>query len=472
MRLHITALLALLLACISTPAQERDSTLCVKLYSLPGKLFSRINKKSQDLERKLNKQTEKYLARLERQEKKIQRKLWKKDSAAAKAIFGDVTDRYSHLQHSLSSSESMYSGHLDSMQTAVRFLQQQQTATILSGKYQSALNDYAQLQGKLNQAVEIKKQLKERQQHLKEQLQGFGLTKEFKRFQKDVYYYRAQVDEYKRLLDEPSKLEAKLLQLANRLPAFKEFFAKHSMLASMFRLPGNDPITSTAPIPGLQTRSSIQQGMLQRFGSGPDVSRAMQQNIQSAQAQINQLKEKVAKLGGGSSDMDMPDFKPNSQKTKSFWNRIELGANVQSARGSSFFPVTSDVALSAGYKLNDKSVAGVGLSYKLGWGENIRHIKLTHEGVGLRSFLDVKLKGSLYASGGFEYNYQKPFNSIQQLHGIDNWQQSGLIGVTKVVAVQSKLFKKTKVQILWDFLSYRQIPRTQPLKFRIGYNLK
>jgi hypothetical protein len=471
MRLYTTtALLVLLLSCVSSLADGQDSTLYVKLHSLPGKLFSRINKKSQELERKLDRQTEKYLAKLAKQEKKIQKRLWEKDSAAAKALFGDVTARYNNLQNSVNSLQNVYNGHLDSMQTAVRFLQQQHTTNILSEKYQSALNSYAQLQGKLNQTAEIKRQLKERQQYLKEQLQRYGLSKEFKRFQKDVYYYGAQMDECKRLVDDPSKLEAKLLQTVGKIPAFKNFFAKHSMLATMFRLPGNDPIAAAALIPGLQTRASIQQDMLQRFGSGPDVSRAMQQNIQSAQTQINQLKEKVAKLGGGNSDMDMPDFKPNSQKTKNFWNRIELGANVQSARGSSYFPVTSDLALSAGYKLNDKSVAGVGLSYKLGWGENIWHIKITHEGIGLRSFFERKLNGSFYASGGFEYNYQKPFNAIRQLYGVNNWQQSGLIGVSKVVAVQSKLFKKTKLQLLWDFLSYQQIPRSQPIKFRVEYN--
>ncbi|HYD20185.1 MAG TPA: hypothetical protein VEB40_01820 [Flavipsychrobacter sp.] len=462
-------MLVLLFLCICSLVQGQDSTLYAKLHNLPDKLFSKINKKSQDLERKLDRQTEKYLAKLEKQEKKMRQKLWKKDSAAAKALFGDVAARYSKLQNS-SSLQNVYSGHLDSMQTAVGFLEQSAAVASLSERYKSALDNYGQLQEKLNYAAEVQRQLKERQQYLKEQLQKLGLAKEFKKFQKDVYYYRAQVDEYKRILDDPSKLEAKLLQLANKIPAFKEFFAKHSMLASMFRLPGNDPVASAAPIPGLQTRASIQQNMLQRFGSGPDVSRAMQQNIQSAQAQINQLKDKVTKLGGGSSEMDMPDFKPNSQKTKSFWNRIELGANVQSARSNGYFPVTSDLAFSAGYKLNDRSVAGIGVSYKLGWGENIRHIQITHEGVGIRSFLDVKLKGSFYASGGFEYNYQQPFNTIRQLYGADNWQQSGLIGVSKVVAVQSKLFKKTKVQLLWDFLSYEQIPRSQPIKFRVGYS--
>ena len=473
MRLRNTVLLVLLLSCIcGQVGYAQDSTLYSKLHSLPDKLFNRINTKSKELAQKLEKQTERYLAHLAKQEEKMKQKLWKKDSIAAKALFGDVAARYKGLQQA-ASNQHIYSGHLDSMQTALRFLQQQpliNQSHELTDKYSSIVKSFTQLQEKLNQAAEIKKYLKERQQYLELQLEKFGLAKQFRKFQKEVYYYRAQVDEYKNILNDASKFEVKLLQLANKIPAFKEFFSKNSMLARLFRLPGNDPVVSGTPIPGLQTRAVVQMDMLQRFGSGPDVSRAMQQNIQSAQAQINQLKDKVSKLSGGSSDMDMPNFKPNSQRVKSFWSRMELGANVQSLRGSGYFPVTSDVALSAGYKLSDKSVAGIGISYKMGWGQNIRHIKLTHEGVGLRSFLDMKLKGSFYVSGGFEYNYQLPFNSIRQLNGFQNWQQSGLVGISKVIAVQSKLFKKTKVQLLWDFLSYQQVPRTQPIKFRIGYS--
>jgi hypothetical protein len=236
MRLRTTALLVLLLSLVSLNGYTQDSTLFAKLHSLPDKLFSRINKKSQDLERKFDRQTEKYLARLEKQEKKMQRKLWRKDSAAAKALFGDVAHRYYDMQRSTNTAPNVYSGHLDSMQTAVRFMQQSVGTTLPSlEKYQSALSSYNKLQEKLSYAAEIKRQLKERQQYLKEHLQKFGLAKEFRKFQKDVYYYRAQVDEYKRLLDDPSKLEAKLLQFANKIPAFKDFFAKHSMLASMFR---------------------------------------------------------------------------------------------------------------------------------------------------------------------------------------------------------------------------------------------
>lgn len=466
-------LLFLVLCTLSVSVtQAQDSSVYSKLYNLPDKFFSRISVKSQDIEQKLTRQTEKYLARLANQERKLQKKLWKKDSVAAKQLFGDVDARYADLQSKLANGQQVYSGRLDSLQTALRFIDANKLTVqspAVQEKLKATLTNYASLQGKLNQTSDIKKYLKERQQYLKQHIEKFGLAKEFKRFQKDVYYYRAQVDEYRRVWEDPSKLEAKLLQLANKIPAFKDFSRQHSMLAGMFRLPGGSTTASATPIPGLQTRASIQQSMVARFGTDPDVTQAVQQNIQSAQAHINQLKDKVAKLGGGSSDMDMPDFKPNSQKTKSFWKRVELGANVQSVKNTRFFPVTSDLALSAGYKLSDKSVVGVGLSYKVGWGQNIRHIKVTHEGIGLRSFLDVKLKGSFYASGGFEYNYQQPFQSMQQLYGLDSWQQSGLLGISKVISVKSKLFKKTRVQLLWDFLSYQQVPRSQPVLFRVGY---
>jgi len=171
----------------------------------------------------------------------------------------------------------------------------------------------------------------------------------------------------------------------------------------------------------------------------------------------------------------MPDFKPNTQRTKTFWQRLEYGTNFQTAKNN-FFPTTTDMGLSVGYKLTDKSTVGVGASYKMGWGQDIKHIAITHQGMGLRSYLDVKLKGSFYASGGFEYNYQPvspdSLSSGSGMHWneIADWHKSGLVGISKIISIKSNFFKKTKVQLLWDFLSYQQIPRTQPVKFRVGYN--
>jgi hypothetical protein len=117
-------------------------------------------------------------------------------------------------------------------------------------------------------------------------------------------------------------------------------------------------------------------------------------------------------------------------------------------------------------------VIGVGASYKLGWGQNFRNIRLSNQGAGLRSYVDWKLKGPFWVSGGYEMNYKTAFNSFYQLQDLNAWQRSGLLGLSKVISVKTKFFKKTKLQLLWDFLSYRQIPKTQPIVFRVGYNLK
>jgi hypothetical protein len=247
------------------------------------------------------------------------------------------------------------------------------------------------------------------------------------------------------------------------------------MLASLFRLPGDpDDVTNVAALAGLQTRSQVNTLIQQQIASGgPNAQAQFTQNVQNAQSQLQQLKDKFLKEGRGNSDDIMPEgFKPNNQKTKSFLKRLEYGTNMQSQKASNFFPATSDLCLSVGYKMNDKSVIGLGASYKLGLGRGWNRIRLTQEGAGLRSYIDWKLKGSFWISGGYEMNYRSVFNSIPQLRELDAWQQSGLLGVSKVIQVKSKFFKKTKVQLLWDFLSYQQVPKAQPIVFRIGYAIK
>ena len=460
-------------------AQDEDTVNISRLSSLPSEYYDKLSRKINGFEQRFDKQTEKYLRKIEKQELRLYRKLWEKDSSKAKELFGDVRSRYKSLQSAaaerakhLSNFSKVYSGKLDSLSTAFTFLQNSPVINPeLQSKLKEGLRSINGLKGKLNETDQIRKFLKERKKILSEHLEKFGLAKELKQFNKQVYYYQQQINEYKETLDNPAKLEEKLLGLLARIPAFRDFFASNSQLGSLFSLPGsanNNP----ASLAGLQTRASIMQDLQNRFGNASNVQQLVQQNINSAQEQLNELKNKVNQYmpAGGSSDDELPNFKPNNQKTKSFWQRIELGTNFQNQRSRGLLPVTSDVGLSAGYKLNDKSIIGIGASYKMGWGQSIRNINISSQGAGLRSFIDIKLKGSFWISGGYEMNYQSEFNRIEALKDFSAWQQSGLIGLSKVVSLKTKFFKKTKLQLMWDFLSYRQIPRTQPVIFRIGYN--
>jgi hypothetical protein len=449
------------------------------LVRLPSKYLNNVSAKANHLDRKLDQKTDKVLSSMMRQEQKMKRKLSKIDSLKAEQLFGNVEERYGQLKQRLATklSGKKYIPSLDSLSTSLKFLQQnpQSVSLIKNGgeKVKEAMGKVSGLEDKFQQADEIKKFLRERKQQLKDQLTQLGFVKNLKKINKQIYYYSEQVKEYNEILKDPKKIERKALQLLTKSTLFRDFMQKNSMLATLFRFPTdpNDPLTQ-ANLAGLQTRVQVNSLIQQQVGTNnPAALSQFRQNMQTSQNQINQLKSRITESGRSSDDIMPEGFKPNNQKTKSFFRRLEFGTNLQSQKASYFFPTTSDIGLSVGYKINDKSTIGLGASYKLGLGNGWNHIKFSNEGAGLRSFLDWKLKGSFWVTGGYEMNYKTSFNDFYQLHNLSEWQQSGLMGMSKVISIRSKFFKKTKLQLLWDFLSYHQVPKTQPIIFRVGYNL-
>ena len=462
------------------------------IHSLSNKSLHFIQSKYTKMSASIDKQSQKMLARMEKKENKLRRKLGRKDSTKAKELFNNPTDQYKALHAKLSSPfDSLkqfplieYLPGVDSIQTALRFVQQQ-GVTLPANKLEEvrkASGDLQALQDKLQKANEIESFVKQREQQLKEQLQNSGLAKQLKSINKEAFYYQQRLREYKDLLNNKDKLEQKIVGAVRESKLFKSFMEKNSYLAKLFPQPAN--YGTPQALAGLQTRVAVQQQLQQRFGasfftSTPQTSangtgggnNYLQQQMQSAQSQLSSLKDKMSRLGisGGSSDMTMPDFKPNSQHTKSFLKRIEYGMNVQSEKSHSIIPSTSDIALTAGYKLSDKSTIGLGASYRMGWGSGgIKHIRISHEGVGLRSYVDIKAKESIWITGGYEMNYMQAFSKYEQLKNISAWQWSGLLGLTKKYKVGKK---ENNLQLLWDFLSYQQLPRSQPIKFRVGIGL-
>ncbi|MGN6399265.1 MAG: hypothetical protein ACTHMD_02355, partial [Flavisolibacter sp.] len=450
-------LLFILLCMLRLAAVAQDSTALNKLTTQPDKIFKALNKKAISIEDKLDKKTLSYLNKLQKQENRLKDKMWLKDSGLTKQLFNGVNEEYARIKDApqvINKYESVYSGHLDSLSTSLNFLKN--VKGLNNTTLQKTLDQYKALQGKLDQADRIKSFISERQRMLKESLQNMGLAKELKQFQKQVFYYAAQIKEYKNLFENPSKIEEKLFEAIQQLPEFKDFFAQNSMLGSFFPLEGSGTVGSVR-IQGLQTRAMVTQSLASRFGSGPNAIKALQQNMKSAQSELENAKNKLLLLSEGSygnSNVEMPGgFKPNTQKTKSFLQRLECGVNLQTQKGGYYFPVTSDVGLSAGYKINDKSSTGIGISYKVGWGKSWNNIDVTNEGIGLRSFVEMKLKGTFYISGGYEQNYRASFKNFQQLQDYSAWQSSGLFGISKKYKLSKKL--KGEMKLLWDFLSYR-----------------
>jgi len=92
--------------------------------------------------------------------------------------------------------------------------------------------------------------------------------------------------------------------------------------------------------------------------------------------------------------------------------------------------------------------------------------------MGLRSFVDWKLKKQFFVSGGLEMNYNAQFKNIARLQQYNDWQQSGLVGLTKKMNIKTKWFKGTSVQLLYDMLYREHIPVSQPVLLRTGYTFK
>ncbi len=467
-----------ILACLLLTAPCLWAQDSIQPSVVSAQYVDKVNAKAGKLEEQLDRKSDKAIKRMQKQEANMRRRLMKIDSLAANNIFGDADAKYKQLEQQLSAGKtSQYIPSLDTLSSSLKFLQQNPAflsqAKDTKQKLDAALLKVGDLKDKFRSAEEVKKFLRERKQFLKDQLGRFGFAKELKKMNKQVYYYSQQLNEYKEALKDSRKAERKAIDLLSKTKPFKDFIRKNGDMAAMFGLSGGSYDPNAQPVfAGLQTRAQVSNLIQGQIASGGSNARQQfQQNMQAGQSQLNELKNKLRDLGGAGTGGEMPEgFRPNNQKTKSFWQRWELGINLQNQRSSSLLPHTSDIGLSAGYKLNDRSIIGVGGSVKLGWGKNIQHIKLSGQGASARSFIDWKLKGSFWMSGGFEMNYHNEFRHIAALQNYSAWQRSGLIGVSKTVALSSKILKKTKVQLLWDFLSYDVRPRSQPIIFRLGYS--
>lgn len=452
----------------ATAMAAADSSI-QKTQQLPEKYLSDVKKKSDKVEQQVNKRADKALSRLMKQEKKMKARLWKVDSVAAKNIFTRSIDSMGSLKSGLKSKVTSKlpggSSYLDSLGGSLKFLEGKgELLGSSKGKLAGAAGSLESLQGKLQQADQIKAYIREHKKQLKEQLAQYaGFTKDLQKINKEAYYYGQQVNEYKSMLKDRKKAEAKAMELLKKMPAYNDFLRKNSQIASLFNLGAGGNNTAQS-LEGLQTRSQVEQMIQQRLGNSPDARAAVGQQMDQARSQLNELKSKFPDLDNAG---DMPDFKPNPMKTKSFIQRLEFGGNIQFQKSNRYFPTTADIAGQIGYKFHKNGTAGIGMSYKLGMGTGWNDIAISHQGVGIRSFVDWKLKGTFFINGGFEENYVSTITHASQLKNWEGWQGSALLGISKKYKISAKL--KGNIILLYDFLAKHNNPPTSPIKLRIGY---
>jgi len=484
-----TILLAWLLPCLfplCSYSQDQSDNTTDKIANFPTRLFDQISGKTAGMQQRLVRQTEKYLRRMARQEQKLKARIYKQDSAKAAALYGtDPSQEYALLAQRLRQDSSRlfssmgpeYLPYADSLQGALGFLNKNPAVLsanpALQAKMQRSLAGLQQLQAKLQYADLIKQFIQARKAQIQQTLSAYshlpaGVKGPFQAYKTKAFYYAEQVRQYRQELNDPNKMMQTALLLLNKLPAFTQFMQKNSFLTGLFGVPPG--YGTEQGLAGLQTREQVLSMIQSKIGSGgPNAASAIQQNLSKASQDIAKLHDKLSSLGGGSGDMDMPNFKPSDQHSKTFLKRLEYGFNLQTTRGSYYYPTFTDLGVSIGYKLAHSNSFGLGASFKAGWGSGWQHISLSGQGVGLRSWVNIHLKKSYSLTGGYELNYLQPFSAFKDIPKLTGWAQSGLIGIAKTISMKSTVFRKTSIALLWDFLSYSQVPQTQPVIFRIGY---
>jgi len=468
-----------------------DST-AGKLLNYPTRFLGRLQSKLSGLNSQLANQSQQYLGKMARREAKLQQKLMASDSAGAKQLFAGSAQQYAALIQKLKTDtgsphqqlSGRYQPYADSLQGELAFLKKnpQLLSRTPPPELNGSISQLQAMQARLQVTTEANVFIQERRQQIMQylsqhsSLQGLE-TKYTSGINQDAYYYSQQINQYRAMLNDPGKLGQKALTVVSGLSAYQNFMKTNGQLAGMFKLPNAGGAGSGAqPLPGLQTHSQIASQVQSQVSSGAagssgssDGMGQIQCKAQAAQSQLDSYKSKLSQLGAGGTLADASGFRANDQKIKTFWHRLEYGVNFQTTTSSYYYPTTTNFGASLGYRLGHNNVFGIGASYAMGWGSSIRHVSITGQGVGLRSFLQIGIKNGFSATGGFEYNYTTHFTNLQQLRRMENWTRSGLIGLSKTVSTKSRVFKKTQVQLLWDFLSYQQVPKTEPVLFRLGY---
>ncbi len=476
--IRLLILLLILIASYHCEAQL-DSTL-EALQKIPTKYISKIENKIDKYSSRITSKTEKTLIKLSKWENKIHSLLEKVSPETATKLFGNNATTFSSLLKKLQEGKALtegyktkYNEYRDKLTTSIKYLDDQKDKLNknLIQPINTTKKKLTELELDVSNTEAVEAFIKERkQQLLNEAVKYIGNSKYLTKIDKEAYYYVETLRNYKELFTDKKKAEELAYKILDKIPAFKNFVQQNSMLAQLFGSPNNT--ASMASLSGLQTRVSVNAIIQNQISSGgPNAQQVFSQNLQQAQVEISKLKDKVMQMGGSSSDANIPDFKPNNQKSKTFLQRLDVGSNFQFSRNNSLMPTVADIALSVGYKLNDKSVIGIGGSYKMGIGR-LQRLSISHQGIGLRSFIDWKLKWQLFITGGFEMNYNAQNKNITQLKYYNDWQKAGLVGLTKKINVKTKFFKGTSIQLLYDMLYRQHFPVSQPVLFRIGYSFK
>ena len=481
LRCVFVVILAILPFC--TYAQENE-----QVY-IQGRRYLDLNIHSLDkYAKRLERTQHRLLSKLKRKEQRLAKKLLHTDSAAyaklrANPLTYDSISKLSlHPDSATLAAKALKGGQkaVDSLKGVYAFVQSKAgklnningtingqglgDATGL-GKYGNELNG---LQGRLSYDQYISGLIDTRSTNLNSIA---GSNSSVTGMQKELYYAKAKIGEWKKIADEPSKIEDLAFEYLQGTKGFDLSVDKavngvggSSGSTGMNGAANADQLEAL----GFQTKRQVNAALQQKFGnnlSAVQGNAGQQLNKWQGDAQGLQsnLKETRQSLNG-LRHTEQPKFKVNPMRCLPFWKRISKEYGFNAARST----LTPDgtqrpaiLTLSAGvaYRQTPKLSAGIGLAGDLGLGQSWSNIRFTFEGIGAKAFLTWQWQYGIGLYSGYERTWKQyaftaktdEANSLTDatsVHNRSNYSESVMLGLTKSYKINAKW--NGAVQLLYD----------------------
>jgi hypothetical protein len=460
-------------------AQEEDAIVGIKGKQYLNSNIKRLsvyNRKTDELQSRL-------LVRLKKHEDRFARHLKKSDSAAYVRFQQQPIsfDSIANIEKKNLPASSLKLPRIDSLNAINKFIsgkaptnQNAEKATSEFGdqlkEQKNKLAGNQQVNGLIEQRLAFLKSLNT---NPKTKLKGLG------GMDKQVFYAKSKIQALKEISEDPSKVEEQALEYLQGEEGFDKLLQNASGNNSN-ALAGKS--VDELERMGYQTKRQMTAQLQGKLGSGLST---VQQNmaaqvkdysdklkdVKSIQTTIKQTKQSATQF----KNTEKPAFKVNLMRGKPFMQRIEKQFNWQANRAAlDGKPATLQLSGMAGFRHTPKLSYGLGLALITGLGQNWNHVKISFEGLGLRSYAAWQWQYGIGAYVGYERTYKQAafitsqgeiISSEYNNHNKSAYNDAVLVGLTKSYKLNDKL--NGSIQVLYD-IWWKEKGLKTPIQLRIA----
>lgn len=432
--------------------------------------FDKLQKYNKRLENKQNH----LLNKLKKKEGRLLKRTKSRDSLAYSQLSnqGISFDSISKLQRpdSATLAKKNRSGTkvIDSLKRVNSFINKQSDNLGFARPTSNSSSELADLQYELNYRKYKDDLINQRANSIK----GTGSKSKLSGFtslEKKAFYAKQRMKELKNISEEPTKAEEKALEYLQGTEGFDAHMDNIGKgPGSMKGLSSNTTSTELEKM-GFQTKKQVEGSLKEKFGKNlGGVTKKIGGQVKEFQDKLGEAKNTVKdgknnitdakSTAKGLKNTEKPSFKVNPMRGKLFWQRIEKQYNWQTIRATTDKPAMLEASAMAGFKHTPKLTYGLGLATGIGLGQGWDKIKISFEGIGLRSFASWEWQYGLGAYAGYERMYKRTAftNSTAaateitspSVHNKAKYSESVLIGLTKSYNINTKY--NGAIQLLYD----------------------